>query len=51
MGLLLRDAGQEIAAHLPSGSLPRLFRATKQAFSATTSPYLVADAAEREEVS
>jgi tetratricopeptide (TPR) repeat protein len=37
-----------IAAHLPSGSLPSLFRATNGAFSATTSPYLLADAAERE---
>jgi hypothetical protein len=38
----------EIAAHLPSGSLPRLFRATTEAFSATTSPYLMADPVERE---
>ena len=42
-----QDAGQEIAAHLPIGSLPRLFRAKTECFSATTSPYLVADAAER----
>jgi lipoprotein NlpI/ADP-heptose:LPS heptosyltransferase len=33
----------EIAAQLPSGSLPRLFRRTRSAFAATTSPYLVAD--------
>ena len=39
----------EIAAHLPAGSLPRLFRATAAAFSSTTSPYLVADAAERQQ--
>lgn len=33
----------EIAAHLPSGSLPGLFRNSTAAFEATTSPYLVAD--------
>ncbi|MGA3044997.1 MAG: tetratricopeptide repeat-containing glycosyltransferase family protein [Terracidiphilus sp.] len=38
----------EISAHLPSGSLPRLFRATTDAFGSTTSPYLVADPKERE---
>jgi len=38
----------EIAAHLPGGSLPRLFRATKDSFAATTSPYLVADLTGRE---
>jgi tetratricopeptide (TPR) repeat protein len=38
----------EIAAHLPCGSLPGFFRASRDAFAATTSPYLVADAAERE---
>jgi Tfp pilus assembly protein PilF len=37
----------EIAAHLPGGSLPGFFRATKDAFAVTTSPYLVADVAER----
>ncbi|MGA2649393.1 MAG: tetratricopeptide repeat protein [Terracidiphilus sp.] len=41
--------GLEILAHLPSGSLPRLFRATTDAFSSTTSPYLFADPAERKE--
>jgi tetratricopeptide (TPR) repeat protein len=41
------DSAPEIAAHLPSGSLPRLFRATDAAFAATQSPYLVADPAER----
>jgi len=38
----------KIGAHLPGGSLPGLFRATKDAFAATTSPYLVADPAECE---
>lgn len=33
----------EIAAHLPSGSLPGLFRNSRAAFEATTSPYLAAD--------
>ena len=33
----------DIAAHLPSGSLPRLFRPTTAAFAATTSSYLTAD--------
>ena len=33
----------EIAAHLPSGSLPGLFRSTSAAFASTTSPYLIAD--------
>jgi tetratricopeptide (TPR) repeat protein len=31
---------EEIAAHLPTGSLPGLFRAEEPAFAATTSPYL-----------
>lgn len=39
----------EIAAHLPSGSLPRLFRATADSFTATTSPYLFADPVQRAE--
>jgi hypothetical protein len=38
----------EIAAQLPAGSLPGLFRSTEAAFAATTSPYLKADALERE---
>jgi tetratricopeptide (TPR) repeat protein len=33
----------DIAAHLPIGSLPGLFRATSAAFAATSSPYLIAD--------
>jgi len=37
-----------LAAHIPCGSLPRLFRPDLAAFAATTSPYLVADSAERE---
>jgi hypothetical protein len=32
-----------IAAHLPSGSLPGLFRTSNTAFAATTSPYLLVD--------
>jgi len=38
----------DTAAHLPSGSLPRLFRPTTAAFAATTSPYLMADPVARE---
>jgi len=38
----------DVAAHLPSGSLPSLFRASKEAFAATTSPYLIANPAERD---
>ena len=38
----------DIAAHLPSGSLPHLFRTTTAAFAATTSPYLTADPVARE---
>jgi hypothetical protein len=36
------------AAHLPIGSLPGLFRGSEAAFTATASPYLKADLAERE---
>jgi tetratricopeptide (TPR) repeat protein len=43
-----RDPGPDIAAHLPSGSLPGLFRATEAAFAATTSPYIMADPVDRE---
>jgi len=35
----------DIAAHLPSGSLPGLFRTSTAAFAATASPCLVADSA------
>jgi ADP-heptose:LPS heptosyltransferase len=38
----------DIAAQLPTGSLPGLFRTSESAFSATVSPYLKADPAERE---
>ncbi len=34
-----------VAAHLPTGSLPGLFRQNRSDFAATTSPYLVADPA------
>jgi Tfp pilus assembly protein PilF len=37
----------DFGAHLPSGSLPGMFRAANTAFAATTSPYLVADPVER----
>lgn len=39
----------DIVAHLPSGSLPGMFRRTAAAFAATTSPYLVASPAAREQ--
>jgi hypothetical protein len=38
----------DIAVHLPSGSLPGLFRTNSSAFAATTSPYLIADPVERD---
>ena len=38
----------DFGAHLPSGSLPGLFRATHAAFVTTTSSYLIADPVERE---
>ena len=41
------DSGITFGAHIPSGSLPRLFRSTKPAFAATNSPYLIADADRR----
>jgi tetratricopeptide (TPR) repeat protein len=38
----------DIAAHLPAGSLPALFRTSEAAFGcATSSPYLIADPSER----
>jgi tetratricopeptide (TPR) repeat protein len=43
-----RNSELDIAAHLPIGSLPRLFRQTHTAFAATTSPYFVADPSERD---
>ncbi len=43
-----RDATHaDIAAHLPAGSLPGLFRASSISFAATTSPYLFADSVQR----
>jgi tetratricopeptide (TPR) repeat protein len=39
---------QQIAAQMPAGCLPGIFRTTKAAFAATTSPYLQADPVERE---
>ena len=39
---------EEIAAHLPTGSLPQLFRRNEAAFAAATSPYLKADSLARE---
>jgi tetratricopeptide (TPR) repeat protein len=38
----------EIVAQMPCASLPGVFRNTSAAFAATTSPYLIADAAERD---
>jgi len=38
----------EIAAQMPTGSLPGLFRRTEVSFAATVSPYLKADPEERE---
>lgn len=43
-------AGRGIAAQLPSGSLPALFRNTEADFTATVSPYLFADAALRSQL-
>jgi len=40
--------GERIAAHLPTGSLPGLFRRAEAAFATTQSPYLLADPEERE---
>ena len=42
------NANLEVAAHLPSGSLPGIFRQSRDAFDATTSPYLLAHPIERE---
>jgi tetratricopeptide (TPR) repeat protein len=41
-------ADAKIAAHLPMGSLPHWFRASRAAFAATTSSYLVPDRVERD---
>jgi len=39
------DSGYEIAAQLPTGSLPALYRPTEASFAGTVSPYLKADPA------
>jgi hypothetical protein len=40
--------GRRIAAHLPTGSLPGLFRTSVPSFAAVTSPYLKAEVSQRE---
>lgn len=45
-GASISDEG--IAAHLPCGSLPRLFRTDKEVFRADAPPYLKADPVQRE---
>jgi tetratricopeptide (TPR) repeat protein len=42
------DCDANFAAHLPTGSLPGLFRATEAAFSVSTVPYLKPDPVERD---
>lgn len=42
-------AGLDITAHLPTGSLPGLFRTSREAFSATTAAYLIADPVQRQQ--
>jgi Tfp pilus assembly protein PilF len=42
--------GADVAAHLPTGSLPSLFRTSITAFAATKSPYLIADATNRQQL-
>jgi len=47
-GLVPEDHPElDIAAHLPCGSLPGLFRRSSAAFAATSSPYLVSDPLKR----
>lgn len=46
--VVARRADGEVAAQIPSGSLPRLFRPTLESFTATRSPYLTADPARRD---
>jgi tetratricopeptide (TPR) repeat protein len=41
----LQPTGSEIAAQIPSGSLPGIFRTTVSSFLSSQSPYLVPDAA------
>jgi tetratricopeptide (TPR) repeat protein len=45
----VKNWDRDISAHLPTGSLPGLFRTTSDAFGATTSPYLVADPLQKEQ--
>jgi tetratricopeptide (TPR) repeat protein len=42
------DPDAQFAAHLPSGSLPGLFRTTESAFAASTTPHLKPDPVERD---
>jgi Tfp pilus assembly protein PilF len=44
-----RDLRLDIAAHVSSGSLPGFFRTSNESFAETTSPYLFADPAKREQ--
>ncbi len=44
---LLQHSDLPVSAHLPTGSLPRLFRADRGSFRLTKSPYLVADPQQR----
>jgi tetratricopeptide (TPR) repeat protein len=46
---LEQEPQTDIAAHLPIGSLPGLFRPTDASFSATKSPYLFADPEARDQ--
>jgi tetratricopeptide (TPR) repeat protein len=45
---LTQSRGQEISAHLPTGSLPCMFRPSEASFAATISPYLKTDPVERD---
>jgi Flp pilus assembly protein TadD/ADP-heptose:LPS heptosyltransferase len=45
-----RDKQLNVAAHLPSGSLPGLFRTSLEAFRSTQSPYLAADPVRRDRI-
>jgi tetratricopeptide (TPR) repeat protein len=46
---LVHDPKADIAAHIPIGSLPGLFRATNASFGAVESPYLFADSVARDQ--
>jgi len=45
----LEDPESDLSAHLPSGSLRGIFRTSSAAFAATTSPYLLANPAARDQ--